>query len=528
MKRRRFIVASTAALALPSIARGAKTSVLKFIPSVDLSSVDPVASPSYVTRSHGLMVFDTLYGQAGIDRDFSVQPQMVAGHAVEDGGRLWSLTLRDGLLFHDGTRVLARDCVASIRRWAVRDLFGQSLMQRTDELRATDDRTIQFRLNKPFNLLPDALGKFGYFICAIMPERLAKTDPFKQIPEVVGSGPFRFKQDEGKPGSIYVYERFESYRPREAGQTNFVSGPKIAHFDRAEWHINPDPNSATEALQTGEVDWIEYALGDLRAVLQRDKNLRLQKVGSTGFWGSLRMNQLYPPFSNPAIRRALMGGIDQTEYMMALSSDPSTWRVPTGFFPLGSPMATDEGLTVLTGPRDLGKVRENLRSAGYQGEKVVLLSEPGVGAIKVFADITADLLRKIGMNVDEQVLDPGTWVQRLFSKKPPNEGGWNIYCVTLQGTDALTPATARYLRGNGEQAAAGWPNSAKLEALHEAWLDAPDVASQRLIAREIQAQAFIDVPYCPLGTSFFETAYSSDLAGVLDGQAIFWNVRREV
>jgi peptide/nickel transport system substrate-binding protein len=115
------------------------------------------------------------------------------------------------------------------------------------------------------------------------------------------------------------------------------------HFDRVEWHINPDENSATEALQTGEVDWIEYAQGDLRTVLRRDSRLSLQRVGSTGFWGSLKPNHLFP-FNNPAIRRALMGAIDQTEYMMALSSDPSTWRVPTGFFPLGYRWRVTRGL----------------------------------------------------------------------------------------------------------------------------------------------------------------------------------------
>lgn len=527
MKRRRFVAASAAALALPSIARSNKTSVLKYLPSVDLLSLDPVSSPSYVTRAHGFMVFDTLYGQAGIDRGFAVMPQMVAGHTIENGGRTWKLTLRDGLVFHDGTRVLARDCVASIRRWSVRDLFGQSLMQRTDELTAPDDRTIVFRLNKPFNLLPDALGKFGYFICAIMPERLANTDPFKQVTEVIGSGPFRFKLDERVPGSLHVYERFEDYNPREDGQADFVSGPKVVHFDRVEWHVNPDPNSATEALQLGEYDWLEYSLTDLRPVLEHDSNITLQKVGSTGYWGSIRPNHLFPPFDNPAIRRALMGAIDQTEFMSALSSDLSTWRVPTGFFPLGSPMATDVGLGALTGPRDLGKVKEDLKTAGYRGEKVVVISEPGGGAIKIFADVTADLLRKVGMNVDLQVMDPGAWVQRVFSKKPPGAGGWNVFCVSLQGTDALTPATSRFLRGNGEQAAGGWPSSPELERLHDEWLDAPDFTAQRQIAAEIQARAFVDVPYYPLGTSYFETAFRSDLTGVLDGQAIFWNIRRQ-
>ena len=197
MKRRQLITAFAAALALPSVARGEDSSVLEFVPLSDLASVDPISSLTYTTRSHGFMVFDTLYGQAGAEQGFAAKPQMVAGHTIENDGRIWKLILRDGLV-HDGAKVLARDCVAS--RWGSRDLFGQTLMQRTDELTAPDDRTIVFRLNRPFALLPDALGKFGHNMCAIMPERLAGTDPFKQIAEVVGSGPFRFKMDEACTG----------------------------------------------------------------------------------------------------------------------------------------------------------------------------------------------------------------------------------------------------------------------------------------------------------------------------------------
>jgi peptide/nickel transport system substrate-binding protein len=178
--------------------------VLKYVPAGDLPSLDPIFAPYYETRCHGLMVFDTLYGQAGADQGFAARPQMVAGHTVEDGGRTWTLTLRDGLKFHDGTRVLARDCVASIRRWSARDQFGQTLMQRTDSLSAIDDRRLMFRLRKPFPMLPDALGKFGANICAIMPERLANTDPFKPIVEITGSGPFRYKADEEVAGSLHV------------------------------------------------------------------------------------------------------------------------------------------------------------------------------------------------------------------------------------------------------------------------------------------------------------------------------------
>jgi ABC-type transport system substrate-binding protein len=114
--RRRTLLA--AALATPAISRGAETSVLKFVPQADLSILDPVWTSAYVTRNHGMMVFDTLYG---MDSAYAISPQMAAGHVIDDDGLTWTLTLRDGLAFHDGSPVLARDCVASIRRWAARD-----------------------------------------------------------------------------------------------------------------------------------------------------------------------------------------------------------------------------------------------------------------------------------------------------------------------------------------------------------------------------------------------------------------------
>lgn len=125
---------------------------------------------------------------------------MVAGHNVEQDGKTWKLTLRDGLLFHDGQPVLARDCVASIRRWAVRDVLGQVLIQLTDELSAPDDKTILFRLKRPFPLLPDTLGKAGSNMCAMMPERLANTDSFKQVTEMTGSGPYDSEKPSGFRG----------------------------------------------------------------------------------------------------------------------------------------------------------------------------------------------------------------------------------------------------------------------------------------------------------------------------------------
>lgn len=218
MRRRDLMAAGGLA---PSLLRAQSATTLRFIPQQDLIVLDPVTTTAYITRNHGYMIFDTLYG---MDERFQPTPQMVDGHRVENDGRLWKLSLREGLWFHDGTPVLARDCVASIRRWARRDPFGSTLMETTDELSAPDDRTIQFRLKRPFPLLPIALGKASVPVCAMMPERLAMTDPFAQVTEMIGSGPFRFKADERVPGAQIVYTKFERYQPRRDGTLSWTAG----------------------------------------------------------------------------------------------------------------------------------------------------------------------------------------------------------------------------------------------------------------------------------------------------------------
>jgi len=155
MKRRHFIAGATATLAAHRVGRAQNRSVLKFIPQADLAVLDPIQVTAQVTRNHAMLVFDTLYG---VDEKWQTQPQMVEGHTVENDGRLWRLTLRDGLKFHDGTPVLARDVAASLQRWGKRDTFGSAVMAATDEVAAPSDKVVELRLKKPFALLPDALA----------------------------------------------------------------------------------------------------------------------------------------------------------------------------------------------------------------------------------------------------------------------------------------------------------------------------------------------------------------------------------
>jgi peptide/nickel transport system substrate-binding protein len=526
MHRRIFIAASVASLALPAVVQAENKRVLRFIPQSDLAILDPVWTTAYVTRNHSYMVYDTLFGQAGQKDGFKAMPQMLDGYTVENDGKTWKLTLRDGLVFHSGEKVLARDCAASIKRWGARDAFGQALMTRTDEVSAADDNTIVIRLKQPFTLLPDAMCHGASNMCAMMPQHIAESDPFKAFSEVIGSGPFRFKPDERVQGSLFVYERFEGYRPRESGEASFTSGPKVVHFDRVEWHVQPDPATKAAALQAGEMDWWENPTADLLSLL-RTKSILTPVTDPTGSQYVLRPNHLHPPFDKPAVRRALMGAIEQKEFMIAtMGADTSLWSVPSGFFPTTSPMANDAGIDAVTSKRDYAAVRKALEAAGYQGERVVLMSPTDQPNVNAVSNVALEMLKRVGVNVDYQATDWGMVVQRRALTKPPSEGGWNLFCTWFSGLDLFTPASNLLLRGNGKDGWFGWPDDPKIEALREAWFVAPDTAAQKKLAAEIELQAFQNVPYYPLGLAQLPTAFRKDITGVPEGFPIFWNVRR--
>jgi peptide/nickel transport system substrate-binding protein len=518
------IGASILPLFTPALSRAQSRSVVKFIPQADLALLDPVQSPALVSRNHGLMVFDTLYG---MDGSFGIQPQMAAGHVVEDDGRRWTITLRDDLIFHDGTPVRARDAVASIERWGRLDILGKQLAAITDELSAPTDKTIRFRLKQPFPSLPFALGKPSR-CCFIMPERLAQTDIAKQVAEMIGSGPFRFRAEERMAGQRAVYEKFAGYVPRQ-GTPGLTAGAKIVHVDRVEWHTLPDASTAAAALRVGEMDWWEQPTPDLLPQLTSSRGVTVQVKDKGGYLALLQFNHLQPPFNNPAIRRAFLAGVNQADYMTAVMGDNrSLWKDNVGYFLPDSPLANSAGTEALTSPRSVDAVKRALSAAGYNGEKVVFLVPTDIPALNAVSEIAADMFRRSGVNLDYQALDWGTVLPRLSSQQPVDRGGWSVWCNYTPGILGVNPVSHTFLRGIGTAgfSGAGWPTSADLERFRDAFMSTADLAEQKQIIEAMQRQAFQDVPYIPLGFYYQPTAYRSNLTDIVDGMPVFWNLKK--
>ena len=526
MKRRDFLTAASvtaATLAAPRIARSQESRVLRFVPQANLSTLDAVVGTQYVVRNAALMIWDTLYG---LDSNLNPKPQMVEGHTLTDNDLTWTFTLRPNLWFHDDTPVLSRDVTASLKRWMVRDPMGQIIAKQLGALEAVDDKTFRFKLTKPFPKMLYALGKTNPPLTMITPERIAKTDPFTQITEYIGCGPMKFAKAEWVPGSLAVFTKFDKYVPREEA-ADWSTGGKRMMFDRIEWHIMDAPTAAG-ALQNGEVDWWETPLPDLIPLLKRNRNIAMDIADPFGNLGSTRFNHLQPPFNDVRARRAVMMALSQEDYMRAVvGDDTSLWKVSPSFFTPGTPGYTTDGGDILLGPRKYDAAKALLKEAGYNGEKIALMVPTDIAITKAMGDVTADMLGKIGMNVDYQALDWGTVGARRTKKGPVSEGGWNIFHTWHAGADCINPAAYTALQATGDTAWFGWPKSDAVQAGIAEWYAAKDEAGEKLALAHTNKAAFDDVVYGVNGFFLGYQAWRKNVSGIVKGPfPVFWGVQK--
>ena len=291
--------------------------------NTDLKIVDPVWTTVYVTRNHGYMVYDTLFG---LDANREPKPQMVDTFTVSEDGLTYTFTLRDGLLWHDGAPVTAEDCVASIKRWGARNSMGQKLMSLSESWSAVDPKTFVLKLKEKTGLVIPALARPSASPLFMMPKRVADTDPNKQISEFVGSGPFVFKTDEWKPGDKAVYVKFQGYKPRSE-PPSALAGGKVVKADRVEWRAISDQQQAVNALLAGEIDFIEQPPHDLHGLLKADANIKMWTLNPLGSLYFFRPNHLNKPFDDPKIRSALWYALNQEDFLRAAIGDAEHYKV---------------------------------------------------------------------------------------------------------------------------------------------------------------------------------------------------------
>ena len=432
-----------------------------------LANPDPIWTTATVAINHGYMVYDTLYG---IDNALVAKPQMCAGHELSSDELTWTFTLRDGL--QSGTtesRCAPIDCTTSIHRWAAKNPFGQQLASLTEEMKPLDDKRFQIRLKKRFRQMLYALGAQHASSCR---SAMAKTPASEQIKEYIGSGPFVFLREEWVSGAKAAYVKNSTNTCRARRSREYLSGGKVVHFERVEWIVQPDPATAAAALQTGEVDWLEFPLIDLLPMLRkapgcdgRDATIRSAALAIIAF------NHLYPPFDNPKLLRALLPAIDQREYVTAWVGEQAGSRQVSGraSSPRDSPMANKAGMEAFTTPRDLARAKKLVAESGYKGEKIVLMAPSDQPSL--VRDVAGDARAVHEAGAQRRLPGDGLGHAGLAARarwtRRHRAGGT---CSTPPGAGWRRPIPAVRIRcaATARQGWFGWPTDAKMEELRAA------------------------------------------------------------
>lgn len=526
MTRRLF---ATAALVAPLAIGGVATApsamaetVLRVIPHADLKNLDPIWTTAYITRNHGYLIYDTLFA---MDDNLVPQPQMVDSYETSEDGLTWTFTLRDGLKFHNGDPVTAEDCVASLKRWGARDGMGQKLMSVIEDMPVVDEKTFQFKLTEPYGLVLESIGKISSNVPFMMPKSVAETDPFEQVSDYTGSGPFKFEADEWVPGSKVVYTKFEDYVPRDE-PPSAASGGKIAKVDKVVWTYFPDQTTALNAAMAGEIDFFEQPANDLAPVLEANPDITVEVNDPLGNIGFARFNHLLPPFDNVEIRRAALMAMKQEDYLAAGVGDPKYWKTCFSVFPCGTPLENDVGSDVMM-VGDPAKAKEALEAAGYDGTPVVLMHPTDIPVLNAFTLVTAEALRKAGFTVDVQAMDWATLTSRRAKRDPVSEGGWNMFHTWWIGADVADPMSIAF-SGSPEKGWFGWAADEELEKARDAYTKATSPEEKLEIGKKVQERLWAIGASGHLGQFFVPVAYRNNVTGLIKSPVqFFWNIAVE-
>ena len=534
--RRSVLTAGAAAAALLGVgvphltrAQARPPRQARMVPHGDLNVLDPIWTTQNMAAYHGAMMYDTLYG---IDANFVPQPQMVGKTDISADRKTYTMELRPGLKWHDGTAVTARDCVASLRRWQAKDGAGQHLFERVADTPVVDEKTFRIVLKEPYGLLLDALAKTSTPLCVMMKAEIAATDPNTQITKHIGSGPFKFIEAEYRPGSRVVYERNPDYVPRSEPASGIAGGKRVM-LDRVIWDIIPDAQTAASALMAGEVDFFEVPPIDILPALSATPGVKVEVFNKLGNIGQIRLNHLHPPFNNLSARKAAQLAISQEDIQRAAVGDPKYYRTCGSNFTCGSAMGVEDGADALMLGAPMAqrqaRARELLKESGYDGRPIVLLHATNIHVMNQTMLVVAQNLRQIGMNVQLASTDWGAVVTRRSNQNPPDQGGWNVFYTYSGGNSAASPISLFAHAAVGRKGWFGWPENPQIETMRNEWAAASTLDARKAVASRMNRTMIDYVHDVKTGQWVAPVAYRGDrLRNMVQVPEVvpWWNVER--
>jgi glutathione transport system substrate-binding protein len=451
--------------------------------------------PADHTATYTTAVLDPMYeALTQFDKKLQIQPSLATSWTANSSANIWTVKIRRGVFFHDGTPLDARAVVASFNRLLDprRGLAGAGVFRRTiASVAVVDDQTVRFDLRRPSASFPGllAIGKVVSPTADALGNLGRKAD---------GTGPYRFS--EWKTGEYVLETRNEGYW-----------GPKPL-YEQLKWIWSSEPALMNMALLAGEVDLVNPLPPMFADALQHDRRIALLKGESSAvYW--IALDQKAKPLDDVRVRQALNYATDRKSL---IASQLRGYGIPAAS-PL-APADADFDPDIRGYKYDPEKARAILLAAGYPGGFTlnIAVQESQSNIMQAVAGMWA----AVGVTLNIHQMETGVFTQTIFGD-PQQKAAADIQCVFASWSSAnLDPESQLgplYRTQSWSPAAAnlGFYSNKRVDSLLDQAAAELDAGKRKRLYSEAQQIISDEAPHVLL-------YYARDLAAQRAGLKDFW------
>ncbi|HWK44568.1 MAG TPA: ABC transporter substrate-binding protein [Stellaceae bacterium] len=511
-------VGSLSTRALPALALGtflivaahearaqAKPTAIDIATIGEPGPLDPVTVTSDLVSIITQHVFETLYT---FDSQWKAQPLLAAAlPEITDGGKLYTITLRQGVHFQDGGTMAAVDVAASLQRWLKASPRGKLAAPSVDQVTAKDASTIEIKLKQPLAPLL-ALLALNNGAAAIMPKALTETtDPLKTY---VGTGPYKIVEQ--KPDQYLRLVRFEQYSS-PPGKPDGYAGERKALIDELRFVPVPNATTRVDGMLAAQYQFADSLPAEMAPRFKNTQDAQPVVVKPFGF-PLMIFNQKTGPMTNVVLRQAAQAALAPEEMLLAAFGDPAFFAVEGSIYAKGTPFY-DAASVKGYNQHDAKKAAALLKQAGYKGEPIRIMTSPQYDFLYKMSLVAQQNLQEAGFTVDLQVLDWATLLQKRGDDK-----AWEAfftYHTFVPEPTLITIMNPSY---------PGWWNTPEKQAALSEFNTETDPAKRIEGWKKLQALFDTQVPAYKVGEFYNLAAINKKLTNYTPMPwPFFWNVK---
>lgn len=461
---------------------------LKYALGADLPSLDMMSSTAGVVSTVAENVVEYLFVA---DAKGANVPLLATDSKASEDGKSWTVTLREGVNFHNGDVMAAKDVKASYERWSKLSSTGKDTAKRLDKLETPDEHTLVWHFKEPF----------GSFLSAIsgMPVYPASAVENWKDDQLIGTGPYKVESYEPGRGTRLV--RFDQYSALEGDGPDGYGGHKPQYLDGIDFEVVTNEASRLSGLETGQYDLIHGSSADALLTLEGAQGVKVERLKPSGMQMVL-VNQKSKITSDQKLRQAIQAALGNEEILTAglgagnFRLDPSYMLQETTWH---STVGEDK-----YNQHNVDKAKQLVAESGYKGETVRLVTSRDLVRFYNQSVVVEQQLEAAGIKAEVETYD---WPTALEHRD--NENGWELfitdYGVNYDPVEQVFFKVCRY---------AGWWCDPTAQSLVDQLNSESDPAKRHEVYNQLQGEVYQQVPFIKLGDTAGIEAVSDRVHGV--------------